>query len=342
MKYFLSFVFFISCTFVGLAQDIHFTQFYAAPMILNPALTGAFDGKYRVSSIYRDQWRGSATSPYQTMAASMDFRFEIGKNKSQDVVAVGLTVANDRAKVFDSNSSQIMLSGAFIKSLSTENNMFLSGGIQGAVGQRGVVYENFNLPDEWDGVGYNLNSQDQLPSNTTAFGDLNAGLNFTYSPRRQLVYFVGAAIHHITSPNVSFYEAGKGSSFLFRKYSVHASAQFPINSSLMISPRIVYSSQGQHAQMNLGSDFRIKVSDLNATALHIGAWARPTKNVDRPIDLTDAVLMFGLELNNFLLGISYDLNLKSIPQYNRSQGAFEISLGYLGNFDTETILCPKF
>ncbi len=324
------------------AQDLHFTQFYASPLTLNPALTGAFDGKYRVSSIYRDQWRGSATSPYQTMSAAMDFRFEIGKNKSQDVVAVGLMVANDRAKIFDSNSSQIMVSGAFIKSLSSENNQFLTAGIQGGLGQRGVVYENFNLPDEWDGKGYNLGSQDLLPANTAAYADLNAGINYTYSPKRQMVYFIGAAIHHITSPNVSYYETDKGRSNLYRKYSAQASAQFPINPNLMITPRILWALQGQHMQINAGTNFRVKVSDYNATALHVGAWVRPTKNVDKALAITDAVLMFGIELNNFLLGMSYDLNLKSIPQYNRAQGAFEISLGYLGNFDNETILCPKF
>ncbi len=39
------------------AQDAEFTQFYAAPLNLNPALTGA--GKcHRITTNYRNQWSG--------------------------------------------------------------------------------------------------------------------------------------------------------------------------------------------------------------------------------------------------------------------------------------------
>src|ERR1700744_5202325 len=53
------------------AQDIHFTQFNAAPLIINPAFTGNFDGQYRVAAIYRNQWQ-SVTVPYVTYGASID------------------------------------------------------------------------------------------------------------------------------------------------------------------------------------------------------------------------------------------------------------------------------
>jgi hypothetical protein len=56
------------------AQDKHFTQFYAAPLALNPALTGALDGKYRVSTIYRDQWRKVLDEPIKTFAVGADLR----------------------------------------------------------------------------------------------------------------------------------------------------------------------------------------------------------------------------------------------------------------------------
>ncbi len=344
MKYFIAAFFVVFSSLAIQAQDYHFTQFYAAPLTLNPALTGAFDGKYRVSTIYRDQWRSPQTSPYQTFAASTDFRFELDNHsKSQDVVAVGLLVANDRSKIYDSNQTQIMISGAYIKSLNDENNQFLTLGLQGGLAQRGVNYENFNLPDEWNGSGgYTYGTLDQLPTNTTSYGDLSTGVNYTFAPSRKTLFFVGAAIHHITQPNISFYDADKQKSFLKRKYSVQMSAQLPINERVTISPRVLFAIQGTQAQLNVGTNFRVKLGENTGTALHLGGWIRPTKNVDKPFEVTDGVLMCGLELNNFLLGMSYDLNLKSIPQYNRAQGAFEISLGYLGNFDSETILCPKF
>ncbi len=38
------------------AQDPRFSQFFSAPQLLNPALTGVFDGEYRVNINYRNQW----------------------------------------------------------------------------------------------------------------------------------------------------------------------------------------------------------------------------------------------------------------------------------------------
>ena len=58
----------ILISFTGLtlqAQDVHFSQFYAAPLLVNPAQTGNFSGTARVGANYRDQW-GSITVPYRT------------------------------------------------------------------------------------------------------------------------------------------------------------------------------------------------------------------------------------------------------------------------------------
>jgi len=46
------------------AQDPHFSQFYAAPLYLNPALAGTSAGNYRVGVNYRDQWRGALDNPH--------------------------------------------------------------------------------------------------------------------------------------------------------------------------------------------------------------------------------------------------------------------------------------
>jgi hypothetical protein len=54
------------------AQDQHFSQFYAAPLSLNPALTGAMEGSYRVGTVYRDQWRKVMEQPIRTFSFFAD------------------------------------------------------------------------------------------------------------------------------------------------------------------------------------------------------------------------------------------------------------------------------
>src|SRR5687768_4228051 len=57
---------------VNAQVDPHFTQYYVYPSWLNPALTGAFDGQYRISGIYRSQW-GNISSPFSTPGISAEF-----------------------------------------------------------------------------------------------------------------------------------------------------------------------------------------------------------------------------------------------------------------------------
>ena len=59
------------------AQDPNFSQFFASPLTLNPALTGKFDGSYRVAGNYRNQWP-TINNAFTTYTASFDIgsRFE--------------------------------------------------------------------------------------------------------------------------------------------------------------------------------------------------------------------------------------------------------------------------
>jgi hypothetical protein len=43
-------------------QDLHFSQFYEFPLLRNPALAGIFNGNFRFTGAYRNQWQ-SVTVP---------------------------------------------------------------------------------------------------------------------------------------------------------------------------------------------------------------------------------------------------------------------------------------
>ncbi|PZP41957.1 MAG: hypothetical protein DI598_17590, partial [Pseudopedobacter saltans] len=53
------------------AQDPHFSQYFAAPMTINPALTGKFDGDFRANVNFRNQW-SSIDNGYKTFTGSVD------------------------------------------------------------------------------------------------------------------------------------------------------------------------------------------------------------------------------------------------------------------------------
>ncbi|HYK55270.1 MAG TPA: type IX secretion system membrane protein PorP/SprF, partial [Flavisolibacter sp.] len=69
-KLFLS-LFLLSAVLSSKAQDPNFSQFFASPLTLNPALTGKFDGAFRVAGNYRNQWP-TINNAFTTATVSVD------------------------------------------------------------------------------------------------------------------------------------------------------------------------------------------------------------------------------------------------------------------------------
>ena len=62
------------------AQDIHFSQFYASPLNLNPAMTGVMNCTDRLTLSYRNQWASVLKSnAFNTFTASYDRKNTVGR-----------------------------------------------------------------------------------------------------------------------------------------------------------------------------------------------------------------------------------------------------------------------
>lgn len=334
------------------AQDQHFTQFYAAPITFNPALTGAFNGSYRLGIIYRDQWRQVLDNPNVSYAASVDLRFAMRSRRRRmlDAVGAGVVFYSDKFSGIGFSTNQISVSGAYHKALSKDGDQFLTLGAQYGIAQRNVNYENLIFDDQFNGTdGYTGPSAEPLPENNFTYGDFSVGLNYTIAPPRRTALYTGIALHHVLEPQVSFYYNPReedpdknGNNILLRKLTAHFTLQIPVSESVQVSPRALFYWQGPHMALNAGASTRFLVNDRTGVALHLGGWVRPVSD-QKSTFATDAVIvMTGLEINNFLVGFSYDANIRDFTTAGNRRNAFEISIAYLGNYDNETVLCPKF
>ena len=333
------------------AQDKHFTQFYASPLTLNPALTGAYIGRYRLSTIYRDQWRNVVETPFRTFAAELDVRFDVKTNSQyKDAAAVGLLFFRDKVTGIDFSTQQIAISGAYHKGLDFDNRQFLTLGFQGGITQRNVNYEQLTFADQFNGInGYTFSSDENLPANNFSFGDLALGLNYAFNPKARTSLFVGAAMHHVFQPQISFYNEELnndnqplGDENLYSRYSVQVTAELPLSSAFSISPRVLWATQGPHMEINTGANVKMLLTDFNNNALYLGGWVRTVKNNDDALGVDALVLMAGIAKGNFLFGFSYDANLRDLSTYNQGQGAFEVSISYFGDFEDDNVMCPRF
>src|SRR5271156_1590388 len=80
-------------------QSMHFSQYYNAPLLLNPANTALMpDEDYRAGLNYRNQW-AVVPVPYNTFSAFADFK--VGGNKNNENhnnwLGIGLAFFNDNA-----------------------------------------------------------------------------------------------------------------------------------------------------------------------------------------------------------------------------------------------------
>jgi type IX secretion system PorP/SprF family membrane protein len=332
-----------------IAQDRLFSQFYASPLTMNPALTGAFEGKFRVSSIYRDQWRDAMDKPFTTFSSALDLRWRMGKSASkvQDHASVGVMFFTDKAGPLQFGTTQISISAAYHKALDARNTQILSLGFQGGVAQRNLNFGNITFEDQFNGTtGYSDPTAERFPENNFAYGDYAVGLNYVFAPKSSRIrVFAGGAMHHFLRPTMSHYrrtddESPLPDNKLDIRYAGHVSAQLPLSAKIMVLPRAIFDMQGQHKKLDAGANFRFNTSEYKNIALHVGAYVRPVTDYGNNIRVDALVGLVGIEFNNVLLGTSYDYYMGATSAFSR--GTFEISVAYLGEYEDDLILCPKF
>ena len=97
------------------AQDIHFSQFYMAPLNLNPALTGLMNCNQRLSANYRNQWASVLRDKaFQTYNVAYDSRIPVGRN---DYIGVGGSIWGDKAGSLNFRTNQLTGSFSYSKKM---------------------------------------------------------------------------------------------------------------------------------------------------------------------------------------------------------------------------------
>ena len=274
------------------AQDPEFTQFYANPLYLNPALAGTARCP-RVNLNYRNQWPG-IQGTYVTYSASYDQHFDaIGGG-------VGLLVINDKAGQGTLTTTNV--SGIYSYLLNVTREFSLKFGMQATFFQKSIDWSKLtfgDMIDERRGFVYNTNEVQKLSSKSGV--DFSAGV-LGYSKR----YFFGFAADHLTQPN----EGLLGPSILPMKLTAHAGAMLPIgdkSSQTFISPNILFQQQQNFQQLNLGM-YVMKGSIVG------GLWYR---NQD------SFIAVIGFQQHFFKVGYSYDVTVSKLT--NATAGSHEIS-----------------
>jgi len=330
------------------AQDPIFSQTFAAPNYFNPALSGAFDGGYQLSTLYREQWRGSE-APFTTYMLNIQGKFDISYNKTYtpDIIGVGLIFMSDVVDHFGISTNEFRLVGSYNKSLNKNSNQYLSIGFSGGIIQKTINYDNLTFEDQFDQLnGYTLATGEVFPPNNLGVGDLTLGINYAVSPNDRTRFYAGVAFHHIANPNVSFFNretnlnpAIDAEALIGDKLVFYGGSKNYLNEEIYLTPRILVANQLDNLEITPGVNVGIPLSF--ASEFIAGAALRVLDHSDG-IAPSAAILMTAIQFKDFQFGFSYDVNLQDVARDRTGLDAFEISIRFNGSYSNEIDICPTF
>ena len=317
--------------FVSSAQDIHFSQFFEAPLWRNPSLAGIFTGDIRVQAVYRDQWN-SVTNAYKTGSLNAEYKMSVGKG--DDFVTTGLQILSDRAGTIGWTSTHVLPVLNYHKSLSSDRNRYLSLGFMGGWVQRRFDPSKVTTNSQYEngGVGENF-------ANTQySYLDGSVGLSYNsdLSADSENNFFIGGAYHHLNKPNNSFNPAN--SSALPAKWVFSGGLRFGVSEYAYLTIQADQSFQAGFSETVAGAMYGLKLGndpDHPAYTIHAGAFLR----------WNDAFIpVIKLDYNPFSIALSYDANISKLKTSSYGRGGMELSISYIGFFKGNEgyLLCPKF
>jgi type IX secretion system PorP/SprF family membrane protein len=304
------------------AQDYTYSQFYANPLYLNPALAGS-EFCSRFSLNYRNQW---PSLPGSFVA------YSAGYDRYSDFFSGGFGLLVNYDKQGEAAINHLKVSAMYAYRLRVSRDVEASFALQAGYGQRGVNWNDFILPS---GLNGGTNPLPPEFSETVTYPDFAGGLLVGYDER----YFFGGAVHHITQPDIGFFENQQHN--LDMKITLHAGASFgeddrfgrSYRPSLIVSPNVLYQQQAGFRHLNAGSYFAL-------SPMVLGVWFR------HAFENSDAVvILLGLQHENYRIGYSYDYTVSQLS--NATGGAHEISFAWVLECQKKSkrpraIKCPSF
>ena len=298
------------------AQDLHLSQYDAAAINLNPAMTGLFKGNLRLHAQYRTQWSAIASKPYQTALISVDAPL---KNKK---LSIGLQIADFRAGTGNYNVFNPQLTAAYDIKLDKKNYHHVSigtsvGGFQKSVDMNKLTFGAQFSPYNGGGFDNNLPNRENTATNAYFIVSANAGLVYYYGKESSRINpFIGAVVRHVNQPKESFYSQ---SNRLPMYMAYHGGAKINVNEriSFMAKGLYMYQKKASEITTSIFLQYYFKKSDAH---LIFG----PTyRNKDA------AIVAGGLKYGKFTYLISYDVNTSSLKSVTNSRGGLELSVTWI-------------
>src|SRR5690606_6143902 len=177
------------CAFMAsasVAQDPNFSQFFASPITLNPAMTGKFDGVFRVAGNYRNQWP-PISNALVTKTASVDFGILKNRIPEIDQFGVGVHGFTDRGGDGVRVANAGGISVAYHRGLDEDGYHQIGVGFQGVYVNKRLDVTKVYFEDELTPTGFVPGTTGEFFTNkqiNVSYVDMNAGVLYNGRDRK--------------------------------------------------------------------------------------------------------------------------------------------------------------
>lgn len=302
-------------------QDIHFTNFNLMPLQQNPSMAGNFDGDYRFSGIYRNQWATVAV-PFNTFGFAFDAAFLENKNGSK--LGAGMFAYFDQAG--DSKFQTLYLSVpiAYNLKIPLNDKTRLNVGVGMSVGifRKSLRTDLLTFDNQFTGEVFdeNINPNENFEQLSFMRPDIGAGGNIGFEIDDKFAIGVGFGVHHLNLIRESFLNDGMRVT-LNRRYAMPAFTIIPINKKWELQFDYLFQFQAQKQEHVFGAiaHYYFKNDGPAKKSFGFGSYIRAK-------DAASAV--FRYRVNNFTAGLAYDTNISDFQAATNSYGGIEIAAIY--------------
>ena len=306
----------------AMAQDVHFSQYRQAPLMLNASNTGNFEGDYRAGINYRNQW-SSFIKPYATTSGFFDKYFTKGL-LDNDSWGAGMVLYSDKAGTAIFSTQAVYGNLAYHYKLDADGKKLISIGLQGGVIQKGINYDELKFGNQYTSVFYNdeLSSNETFVETNIAYPAIHAGIGYQMEYNDKLDLNAGFSMFNLNQPSESFF--GVDDNALNTRMSLTLGADYIYSPLISIHPGVLFTGQAKAYEYLIGSDVGYVVKDVPLTNIvaYLGLWYRSTDAL---------ILVPGLAYNNYRAALSYDINISSLSNASGGRGAIELSVIYIFN-----------
>ena len=320
MKFKLYILLVFVSTFIEVrAQDPVFTQFLIVPESLNPGFTGSASS-WNAGIIHRRQWpKGNRR---------IDTQYGFANNLVTDNLGIGITLLNQNETF--TNYNYFKFNGAVSYRINLSYNWRLRLGLEGGFGRKDFNFGNVLLEDQIDINDGSISGSSIDPG----FLKYNNQINFVDFSFGVLVdeenAWFGAALKHLTRPDISFLENGNVPLDLF--LSVHGGYYFALdNSPTMILPADTdllvsfnYMRQSQFNRLDIGTSL-----EMNTYSFGIIAATNPEGRSTNSHIVTSLNPFISMRAGEFKFGYSYDINTS---RFGQNQGVHELTLTWQSKY----------